>query len=173
MNSVAKRYAEGLLLLAIEQNDVLSYQKNIQHISLIIQKNKENSSKKDFFKSIVEVSKPEIFNFIYLLIVKNRLNYLDAIINEFNDLCNNHLGIKQGIVYSVVKLSAKQINEIEKSLSHRMKARVILENEIDTRLLGGLKVAVDDMIFDNSIHQKIQAMHKDLLNKEDVSNYGN
>ena len=90
--------------------------------------------------------------------LKHEIIHFEIIASSFNNLCNDFSGIKEGIVYSAEKLSAAEIKKIEKSIGERLSSKVELENHVDHRLIGGVKVYVDDKVFDGTILGKIERL---------------
>ena len=109
------------------------------------------------FKSL---ESKNIISFIKVIIDNHRANEIQTIFKEFHTMCNEHLGIEEGIVYSVIELSDEQIKEIEEAISKRKKVKVELQNIIDERLIGGIKVVVHDHVYDSSLLYKINSLKK-------------
>ena len=92
-----------------------------------------------------------------------RGNELHKILEEYVKISNAELGIEEGIVYSTEKLTKAQIDKIEKKLSEVTKVKVELVNRIDERLIGGIKVVLNDSVYDGSLRSKIESLRKALL----------
>ena len=103
-----------------------------------------------------------IVNFIKIIVKNKRSNYIVNIFNEFNKLCNNYLNIKEGIIYSTEKLSLDEINKVEKKFTEILSSQVELKNIIDEKLIGGIKVVIEDKIYDGSIKNKLEHMKSSL-----------
>ena len=102
-------------------------------------------------------------NFLKLIIKNNRINKFNLIAKEFNKLCNDYLNIKEGIIYSTEALSKEQIKRVEDKLSEVINTKVELTNQIDEKLIGGIKVIVDEKIFDGSIKNKLEKLKSTLI----------
>lgn len=180
MDTIASRYAKALFELAKENDKVEIYQKQIKYVHSVIKENKElleflksykikSSNKKDLlnkiFKDDIDL---EVIYFLFLIIDKKRINYLERIFLEFNSVCNEYRDILEGVIYSYEELDRRQINKIEESVALKLKKKVELSNVIDTSLLGGIKVVVNDTVFDNSIANKMQSLKQELLNGKGV-----
>ena len=55
------------------------------------------------------------------------------------------------------------IAELEKALSTKLQDKVELENRIDGNLIKGIKVVIDDVVMDDSMRYKIDALKETLL----------
>ncbi|NQZ28921.1 MAG: F0F1 ATP synthase subunit delta [Mycoplasmatales bacterium] len=102
-------------------------------------------------------------NFILLLVEKKRVKYLVPALKRFVSLINNEKDIHEGIAYSVSKLTAKQLKDIETTTSKTLGLNVTLVNKLDSGLISGIKVVVGDQVIDNSIATKIQNLRQQLL----------
>ncbi|CBW54530.1 ATP synthase delta chain [Mycoplasma mycoides subsp. capri LC str. 95010] len=67
-----------------------------------------------------------------------------------------------GEVYSTEKLTKTQLNVIKKKISNKVNKKVELVNKIDPTLIGGIKVSVEDKVFDGSIKAKLEALKKQM-----------
>ena len=96
----------------------------------------------------------ELLNFMYVLIDKRRTMHLEKIIKVYQKLIDKEEGLSYGTVYSVEKLSSHRISELEQDISKLFQTNVRLENEIDPKLMGGIKVLVEGKLLDASIRKK-------------------
>lgn len=60
-------------------------------------------------------------------------------------------------------MSNEQIEKIQESLSTRLNCKVELTNSLDEKLLGGVKVSIEDKIFDGSIKNKLEKLKESLI----------
>lgn len=174
MDSLFSRYANALFSIALEENKVESYKNEVKMLKEVILENDELLhllsscfiQKDDKEKIIDEVFKNQtenIVNFIKVIVNNKRTNYLIKIFDEFIKTCNENLNVLEGIVYSSNKLDAKQMDEIKEALSKKLNSKVELVNLIDERLLGGVKVVIQDKIFDGSIKNKLEKLKNSLI----------
>ena len=76
-----------------------------------------------------------------------------------------------GSVYSIRKLDLKEIKNIEKAIGAQLNRDVKLENKIDTDIIGGIKVVVNNNVWDGTYKTKLKDLKKDLLmNDEELKN---
>jgi F-type H+-transporting ATPase subunit delta len=172
MDSLASRYALAIFEIALEENKIQEYQEKIKCVSDIFNNNPDYMRVlSSYFLSVKQkhelvekafesLKEKHIISFLKVIIDNHRVNEIQSIFKEFHTLCNKHLGIEEGIVYSVIPLSEEQIENIEKAISKRKKVKVELSNVIDERLIGGIKVVVHDHVYDSSILYKINSLKK-------------
>ena len=73
------------------------------------------------------------------------------------------MGILEGVVYVVNVLDTDTLNEIEKAVSQKEGKKVLLNQKLDTSLLGGIKVVIGDRVYDGSLKNKINSLQSELL----------
>lgn len=98
----------------------------------------------------------ETLNFLKILIDYEMFAYIHKIFNQVEENLALSLNIIYGQIYSVEKLNANELNKIESELSKKELKKIILKNLIDQDLIGGIKIIVNDKVFDYSIKNKIE-----------------
>ena len=96
----------------------------------------------------------ELLNFIYVLVDKRRTMHFEKMIKVYKKLVDKEEGYSYGTVYSVEPLNEIRMRELEADASKLFASNVILTNEIDPKLIGGIKMLVDGKIIDISIRKK-------------------
>ena len=96
-----------------------------------------------------------IVNLLYVLIDNKRGGYILDVLKEFSRIALNELNIKRGIVYTTIKLASSELSKMEKKVSSILNANVTLKNVIDSSIVGGFKIQVDDYILDDSIKNRL------------------
>jgi len=175
MDSLYNRYALALFDLSLEKNKVKEYQDEVKKLHDSFFDNKgivriisscflSKSEKTKIVDTILaDFTQKDVVYFVKVIINNGRERYILKILKEFDNICNEYLGIKTGDVYSPYKITQEQMREIEKVISDRIGYKVKLENKKDESLIGGVKVVVGDYVFDNSIKNKLQKMRSTLL----------
>lgn len=136
-----------------------------QFFELLRSYNLSASEKRDVIKRVYGKpfsSIPHLIPFLYVVSDHHRIQDFPKILNAYRTLVNEELGVKEGIVYSAEKLSKKRLGEIEEAIGKRIGSKVSLHNIVDSRLLGGVKVAVDGKVFDGSLSSKLEGLTRNL-----------
>lgn len=171
---ISKRYAVALFNLAIETNKVDTF---YEHVSLIVNSINDNQqilsiinhpslsseSKFDIFKKSFNSISEEIFGLISIIFNKNREAELIHIFNSFLALVDDFKGVVTATVFSAIKLSDTQLDNIKLNLSKQLNKEVIIEAKQDPSLIGGLLINVDGKVIDNSIKKSLLDIKKTLL----------
>lgn len=177
MNQVAKTYAEAMFALALDVDSVDKYK---QDVKLVEASFDEVEGINKFLASVkvAKADKKEVFNssfkgkvadeviyFLNVLVDRGRIALYKDIFHEFYHLCNEQLGIKEGVVETARPLAKDKIVELEKALS-KDGVKVELKAKLNTTLISGFRVIFDDKIIDTSMKKKINQMNEMLLRKD-------
>ena len=175
MGDIAQVYAQSLFDLALENNQVEDYLKDIKFVDSILE---SEPSFIPFFTHVLVPSDAKIalldkcfredvnqmvLNFLKLLVRKRRIRYIKEIVDSFIKLCNKHLGIEEGKIYSAFDLSDAQVAAIEEAISKKENKKVILRVIKDESLIGGVRVQVNTRVYDGSVKNKVSMLRKSLL----------
>ncbi|MCQ2794718.1 MAG: F0F1 ATP synthase subunit delta [Bacilli bacterium] len=172
-DSLDVRYALALFTVAKEDKQIKKYQSEMKAIKLTLDENQAllNLFKSEFLSlekryqvvdKVFKKNSVAVKNFLKILIKNHRLNTYETIFHRFNTLCNEENHVLEGIVYSVDKLEEKKIHELEKALKAKNKVDVELTNRIDPSLIGGIKVVINNHIYDYSIQNELMSMRNQL-----------
>ncbi len=97
-------------------------------------------------------------NFIGLVAEKNRLFFLEAMIEGFSKLAAHHRGEVEAFVTSAAPLSDDQERRLRGEIEGRVGRAVNLFLDVDPDLLGGLVVKVGSTMVDSSLRTKLNKM---------------
>ena len=174
MKEIASRYSEALFSLKRDSKQLETTQIEIKELKKIFEENPDfivvlSSSYKSIEEKIEIVDKTlkgvdeDIKSLIKIVCQNHRANYLLEIFDEFNSLVNEYRGVKEGLVYSTQKLSDAQLAKLNKKISEIEHQPTELKNLIDSSLIGGVKVVINDHIYDGSIKHHLEDMKISLL----------
>jgi F-type H+-transporting ATPase subunit delta len=175
MDSLYNRYAIALFDLSLEKDKINECQEESRILYNALFENEEiihilsscflSKSEKIKIANVilVDFKQEDFINFVRVIIDNGREKHILRILKEFDNICNEHLGVKTGDVFSPYKITEEQINEIEKVVGKKIGFKVKLKNKTDESLIGGVKVVVGDYVFDNSIKNKLLQMRSTLL----------
>ncbi|MBE6124004.1 MAG: F0F1 ATP synthase subunit delta [Erysipelotrichaceae bacterium] len=174
MSKLARRYSIALYELAEEEKKFAEYRNEVKSLIEIWE---DNFQLKDFLSNQL-VSKEDkkaflddvfrnkvndyILNFMKIVVDKGRAAYLEEILKDFDALGNEKLNIRQGILYTPMSLSKEEVKQIEQSIGKKMNEEVHLKVVKDPSLIAGIKVVVNDKIFDNSVSYKLTELRNTL-----------
>ena len=115
------------------------------------------AKKKQMIRNVFEgrVQK-EVLSLLYILVDRSRMNYYHYIVKEYLRLYDAERGDAYGKVYSAVPLTEEQMRKIALETGSLLKKKILLKNEIDPSLIGGIKVAVDGKLIDTSFSSQLK-----------------
>jgi F-type H+-transporting ATPase subunit delta len=91
----------------------------------------------------------------------NRVRDLINIFKLFLKLCQQHFGINYVQVSSAYSLTDEQITALKKALEDGMGlARVTINNLVDPKLIGGIKLKTHAISIDDTIRNKLDKMRE-------------
>ena len=174
MKEITLRYAIALFSLKRDSKELESTQVEIKELKKIFDENPDfmvilSSSYKSLEEKLEIIDKAlvsvdeDIVNLIKIVTQNHRALLLTQIFDDFNSLVNEYRGIKEGLVYSTEKLSDAQLAKLNKKISEVEKMPTELRNIIDPTLIGGVKVVINDHIYDGSIKHHLEDMKLSLL----------
>ena len=177
MSELTSRYAEALYLLKKEENQLVETQELVREIMEIINDNPDfvvlissrdipNEERLEIIDKVFKSINEEVRNFFKIIIENNRGEHILGILQDFNSLVNEFRGVKEGLLYSAFPLKEEEIENITSAISKKENMPIELINIIDQTLIGGVKVVINDKIYDGSLKHHIAQMKNTLLKKE-------
>lgn len=174
MKEITSRYAEALFSLKKDSNNLEEAQKEIKELKKIFLENpdftivlsssyKSLEEKKEIIDSTLKGVDDDIKSLLKIICENHRANYIIEIFENFNSLVNEYRGVKEGLVYSTQKLSESQLAKLNLKISEVEHQPTELKNVIDSSLIGGVKVVINDHIYDGSIKHHLEDMKLSLL----------
>lgn len=98
----------------------------------------------------------EMLNFLYVLEDKGRFGHYERIVKAYIKLRDEEEGKATGVAYSVVPLKQEQLEKLQEQASKLLSTNVVLRNEIDKSLIGGVKVLVNGRLIDASLKKRLE-----------------
>jgi F-type H+-transporting ATPase subunit delta len=179
---ISYRYANSFFQLALEKQSLKEYAEEMSLIfntlensrelrivlktPVIKQKDKKNILKKIFGK---EVGK-DTLEFIEFIVDKNRIDILFEIAKEFLALRDQHDGIIRTKISSAVELKDLLKKEMVARLEKETSKKVFPEYSVDSKLIGGFIIKVEDKVIDASVKHQLELLRKKFLEELSFSN---
>lgn len=126
---------------------------------------------KDFAQLLLEMteghaeSKQQEYlkEFVALVYKKRMQGELSEIIAEYKTLYNKTHGIIEAAVTTASRLEDKQLKSLALALKKKWGAKEVeVDEKVDQRLIGGIKVKIGDTIHDASLGHALNQLHKQL-----------
>jgi len=101
-------------------------------------------------------------NFINILIDNKRLSLLPWIHEEFVEARKLASGITDVRIITAIPLEPKQLEQLTRSIEKKFNIKAAPKVEVDKELIGGVKIVIGDMVYDDSIKGKLEQLRKHL-----------
>lgn len=170
---VKKRYAKALFDLAEELNIIENIHDDMQFIIEVCKKVPEfnilmkspiikSDKKLNILWAILPASTHLVTKkFIEIVTRKNRELFLDAMSLEFIELYKEHHNIQTVYLTTSHKLSEELKTLIKTKISSEIDSKIDLIENMDSNLIGGFIIKVQDKIFDSSFKGGIGKLKKE------------
>ena len=124
--------------------------KNIAYAIYLMSKDKSNEDQSLIFKKVAQ-----------FLSKRNLLSKMPDILSNLNKIINEHEGRIVAKVSSAKNIGETSNRKLAEILIRRYNAKEIdFEENIDEKLLGGLKIEVNDEVIDLTIRNKIKKLQE-------------
>ena len=174
---VARRWAKALMELAnedegISKEDILD---DLREVAECIDNSEElsnainNPSISTEEKQIIMCKlfqnnvMPIVYNFLFALNLKKRLNIIGSIADEFRKELEKFKNIVRVNVTSAIELNDDKKNEIRNRIAEKLHKDVVVDWGIDADIIAGLIFNIDETIIDNSIRHKLDNLSKKIM----------
>ena len=170
---IAKNYAQALIELTSSnlnsQEIILAEMKTINESLDKIKNSWEffnspsisKDEKKDFIKKIFAGKINEkVLNLLFLLIDNKRFNLIPEIQNQLSKLVNKSKKTIIAEIYSAVDIDGNTLEKLKQSIINTIghNEKVEVESKIEHSLIGGIKVKINDLVYDGSIKGRLESL---------------
>ncbi|MBK4765019.1 MAG: F0F1 ATP synthase subunit delta [Pantoea sp. Brub] len=163
--TIARPYAKAIFNFSVIQKNIKHWHNMLTVISAISSnKNIQNILKKNMSASVLS----ELFNticgneidcyaqnLIKIMANHRRLNILPAVLEIFTSMKNDYEKLIEVDLISASKLSNSQCIKIKLAIEKKLSYQVKLNHKIDSSLIAGVIVHLNDLIIDGSVKGRI------------------
>ena len=177
-NDIARVYASSLVDIGQEKKILPDIEEEIKFIAGIMTDNKDfrhfltspgitKDAKKDFIEKIFKgkLSEP-IVNFLKVLIDNDRQSAIVEINDALAGLIDDVNNRQRVTIITSFDLDSTLKNKLAAKLKDVFKKEIILKEEIDPGILGGIIIRVGDTVIDGSLAKDLRNIKNDLLNSK-------
>ena len=172
---VATAYARSVLELATERNVADATGAELAQIAELIE---SDTSLQTFLASpaVGEVHRTQaiakafdgrvselVSNLLGVMSHKGRLGQIRQVAAAYADLLQDQKGIIEVDVTVAEKLTDAQLQEVRQKVGAALKHEVVVRQYIDSSLIGGLLLRVEDRLFDASVKSQLRTIRRQLL----------
>ena len=174
---ISKRWARALIEIVLEdggisKEDILNDLKDAvttvnssEELSNVISNPLISAEEKQIIicKLFKERLAPVVYNFIYMLNIKKRLELLGEITEQFEKELERAENISHVKITSAIDLNEDQRAKIKDKISSKLKKEIDAEWFVDKEIIGGLVFNIDETIVDNSVRHKLENLNSEII----------
>jgi F-type H+-transporting ATPase subunit delta len=173
---VAKRYAKALVALAEEQGRLTETGDQLKRLAQLIDDTPELKSllynpaisqhfKEDLLTDLTQRLRigPMEANFTRLLLEKGRLPHMPQIIELYEVLAEEAQNRLRVRVKTVIPLTPDLAAEVRRRFAQFTSKDIIIDQEIDPTLIGGIIAQMGSLILDGSIRNELLRLKTELV----------
>lgn len=101
---------------------------------------------------------PLVYNFLFVLNLKKRLNIISDIADKFEKELEELKNVVRVDITSAIDLSEERKSGIKERIAEKLKKTVKASWEVDSDIIAGLIFNIDDTVIDNSIRHKLDKL---------------
>lgn len=174
-SKIAIPYARALFNFSIEKNIMHQITADFQNLDIILKETTElttylnnpvvsQKAKRDLLnKTIKSNLYNETFNFLLILVERNRINLIGSIIKKYLELVYETASIQMIEVITATEFTNSQKTALIQKLKELTNAREIrLIITVDPSLIGGFLVKTESKVIDFTIKNQLQKIAKHL-----------
>jgi F-type H+-transporting ATPase subunit delta len=174
---IAKRYSAALIQLASSDDELKGIYENLVSVYETIKSCDDlqtfiahpaiaNADKKEVFGDIFggKISQ-DVLHFLYILIDRNRIFALGAIINTLKDEINKKYNVLVIRAISAIELPGEAKEKLAQKLEAIYQKKVNLETKVDESLIAGMVLKIGDKIIDGSVKTRLESMKRTLIQR--------
>lgn len=173
--SVARRYARALLALGLEDGRHEKYGDELDAVARTLEGSPETrdvalnpgysaQQRQGVIATLAAELKlsPIVVNFLRLLVDRQRMPSLPAILRSYRELVDAQVGRIRAVVTSAQPLSQEELGRLRDNLAASTHRTIVLETKTDPSIVGGVVTQVGATVFDGSLKTQLERMRDQL-----------
>ena len=175
-NNLARRYAKGLVQTLKDEKEYVLVHRELSEFSRLLKADPRLKAGLETLlhsphqkQEILEIIKTHMglhaksSRFLEVILDENRLVLLDLILEQLETVWFAAQGIERITVASVVELDAGQRRSLSANLEKAFGKKIHLQNEIDPRLIAGIRIKKGSLIYDFSLQDNLRQLRRALV----------
>lgn len=176
---LAKRYAKALFQVGKEENALDDFGKTLSEMAELYAQIPEvvdgltnpvypQDVREKVMARLVETMQASTFmgNFLNLLVQKRRADVLPDIAMVFKSLVDAERNMCRGTVISASEIPGDLNDKIKATLEKITGKQVVVTNEVDPSIIGGIIAKVGDLVLDGSIKTQLKGLEESIKGSE-------
>lgn len=173
--TVSKEYAKALFMLASREGKIDLIGAELAAFVRIIGDNERvgmfllapqisTAAKGEVLrKAITGKLSQEVVKFVLVTCAKRRLDELEAIAANYEDMLNEHHNRIEVSAVSAKPMTEAEIKSLSDKLAKSLEREVVVRTDVDPSLVAGLVCRVGDVVYDGSLRRRIDMLSNQML----------
>jgi F-type H+-transporting ATPase subunit delta len=172
--AIARRYAEAAFQLALEQQamerwlsdvrTIAEYFGNRQLAFILGEPNIAETRKEQVVRDLLAGKlQHDALGLALLLVERDLVGIAPQVANEFERSYNNYLGQAHAQITTAVPLDDETRERVRRDLQEITGKRIILHENVDSKILGGAVARVGDTLIDGSVRRRLALLRQQII----------
>ena len=175
MSKISLRYARALALALGEKATVEELKTTAEYLDLAAEvlstkaaqnffadPNIETSAKEKIASKIFGKCGEKVENFLKLIIRNGKISEIEDISESFRAVLSESAGVTTAVITSSNELAEKEIQNLATALRKMTNREIAIETQVNSEILGGVKILLGDEVIDLSLAGKLGQLQKAL-----------
>lgn len=168
----ARRYAQAVFEIALERQELDKWQSDLAKVAVLGEDPEvadllgnprlhlENKAR--LVDNVLSGVSPLALNLAHILVARSRLNLAPDIAAHYQEMLDRHRGIERADIVTAVPLDDEGRRSLAARLGTMINKKVIIREEIDPGLLGGIVARIGGKLLDGSVRSKLAALKAEI-----------
>jgi F-type H+-transporting ATPase subunit delta len=112
---------------------------------------------------MAQVSEGLLAHILHKLVARNDMALLPFLLSELVELRKKNANSLDVVIHSALELSTAQKAAVDKRVSEITGKKVLPRYQIDSSLIGGLRIRIGDKIVDNTVRTRMESLSDQLF----------
>jgi len=171
----AKRYAQAVFRMAVEQKELNIWQSDLRKVASITRdealfaflENREvpfDEKTRVLSERLGEIH-PMALKLVSMLVARGRLGMIGDISDEYQQMLDNYRGVEGAEIAEVttaIPLDDDDKLRLAQRITDMVGKPVVLRATVDPRVIGGIVIRIGDKLIDGSIRSKLASLRREL-----------
>jgi F-type H+-transporting ATPase subunit delta len=172
---IIKKYTQALFKVVVKENDINQVSDRLHNIrsilksipelkQLLITRRVQVQDKMNILKNILGDKISNIVMDLMVLLMENgHMMLFGEVVKRFDYLLDKESKLVKVHITSSSILSDDEVERISLKIENNIQKEVEVKTEIDSSIMGGIKLRVGNTLIDGSIHSRLQKMRDTLI----------
>jgi F-type H+-transporting ATPase subunit delta len=171
----AKRYAQAVFRMAVEQKELNIWQSDLRKVASITRdealfaflENREvpfDEKTRVLSERSGEIH-PMVLKLVSMLVARGRLGMIGDISDEYQQMLDNYRGVEGAEIAEVTTAIPLDDNDklrLAQRITDMVGKPVVLRATVDPGVIGGIVIRIGDKLIDGSIRSKLASLRREL-----------